>query len=866
MKSPLKKYVILASILTLLWAVLLVYIYLKITKLDTIISQEIQANSREIAQQSKDIFTWFNDRQEVYVKTPQSKAYNLPPEAEISTLDGRILTMAVPLEVIKKLETTFKHGITVRFASSSPLNSAHIPKTEDNDAMMTMMTEGKEEHFSFYEEKNSYHYTYPIFAQKSCLTCHTNMQTGDLLGALVVETNPTEYILRTRHDRVTLFLTGFVGSSLTIFFFYLLIVHIWRKYRAQRENLEYAKSMVENMSHGTEMIISNVERIINELAQGTHDPAKAELLRTLQYLSEDLLQSSQALATGSQAQIASKEELIHVDTFFRQCVQLFHGQCLEKDIELTLVIDPSVPIHVLGDAFHLRQVLSMLLKNAITNTHTGGIRVHIDSAIDIASHFSVKDLQHTPIHLLVEIADTSKGYIITDQQHVLQNFSSQQGKNIYTDRAVIDLRPISEIAMVLNGGITVPQNGKTGATFLATMQVKMVDEAEAKQHAPISNPIQPSAKIADAVPPTAKKLDTVSSSAPTANIASLMPTQSTPQAATAQAPAAQALTTTQQTTPSAPADPLTASAPHASAMPTPLPASASSPAQAKEPVPQLPHNVRAEGPTLPQSIPQIDNDKPILAIIGDCNVQELTQSEKDILSQANIQITLVDSGTNLFEMLDNSTHGYSVVLLRELSDMDTTYAATRIRYLESLGSTPVAVVLIAEDMVQGDMDVLRFFNVSTVDNFPRDAHIASQVINIALRTKNNQIFIGGQFFNKTNTQGDATQIFDVKASLENSKKDLQFIHSICTMWIRFYPEQVRRLRETIKNGTQDEKLRVMRAIRNSASTVSLPMLWAEATRLEGKIAQDAENVRYEKLFSIYEQTFEHLKASLKEIK
>ncbi len=904
MNSPLKKYVIMASILILLWLGFFFYIYANFTVHEEVVHTEILANSREIGQQSEKIFTWFNNRQEVYVKSPKSDAYALPAKAKIQTLDGRILTMPVPIEVVKKLENEFENGVSIRFISNFPKNATHIPTADDNTAMLKMISEQQKEKFSFLEKENRFHYIRPILAQESCITCHTNLQVNELIGGLVVETNPEEFIFYARYERVKLFILGLIGSSLAIFLLYLLIIHIWRKYKAQGENLEYARSMAESMSHGTEVIISNVERIIKELARKTDDPTKAELLRTLQYMNEDLRQSSQNLAIGGQVQRNSKEELIHVDTFFRQCVQIFHAKCLEKELDLTLSIDAAVPIHVLGDAFHLRQVISMLLKNAVDNTQSGGIRVRIDSAIDIASRFSTKDLQHTPIHLLVEVSDTSKGYVITDQQQMLQNFAAKKSSGTFNDRAVIDLRPVSEMATMLNGSITVPQNSKTGATFLATVQVKMVEEEEVSQRH-MQDSVQYAATTIDTAPlggrQSAAQSVTTSQRSGTQPLHVEKNTQTTPAqqrvpkiinpatpkpkitATVASVPKPDSTSANISSPPKATASPrpeppinatpatllassISTASTASGASTTPPVATDAADMSKPQNIPELPHDVRTEGVSTSQDSAQTEHQGPIHVIIGDCNVQKLTQEENDILAKANIQITLVSTGTDMFEILDDAKHGYSVVLLRELADMDITYSATRIRYLEKLGSSPVAIVIIAEDMVQGDMDVLRYFNVSTVDNFPRDAHIAAKVIHLALQTKNNQIFLGGQFYNKTTVADNTTQLFDLEASLENSKKDVQFIHSMCTMWIRFYPEQIKRLREVTKHGTQEEKLRVLRAIRNSASTVSLPMLWAEATRLEEKIAKNDEDIRYEKLFSVYEQTFEHLKEYIGKIK
>ncbi len=864
MKKPLQKYVIVASVITLLWLVFLVFSFMKFTSFSTVIADEVRANSRQIGEQVNEIFKWFEERQTVYVTSPENASRVLPTAAQNTTFGGQPLTMAVPIELAKKLENNFENGVSIRFVSNTPLDVANIPTAIDNQAMMAMASEGKSDFFEYLEQENMYHYVRPLFASKTCVTCHA-VAMGDVVGSVVVDTNPREFILHNRAENQSLITILLYGSTVTILLFYFFVLRFWRKYQNQGANLEYSQSMVEGMSQGMEVIIGNVSRIINELAEGNFDPKKAELLRTLQYMNEDLRNTSRDLQFHDGSKEIIKEELIHVDTFFRQCVQIFHARSLEKGIDLLLRVDATVPVHVYGDAFHLRQLVNLLVKNAVQYTEKGGVVVRVRSAVDLPTRFSTKELEYTPIHLVIEVEDTSRGYVATDQQRILQKFAEKSKSTGFNAQPIIDIRPIKEMTKILNGSLTIPHNSKSGACFTAAAQVKMADEALLGRQGPSAtqpqispNTQNPHAQMMPAPVRVETLVQDTQESQGEAQSHGVKAQTATPQAGNSPQ-STQSFQTTSKQMPSQSSSQNSAEQSQAEQRTPQIATATASPTSLETQLPEFQREVRVEASSIPEQAKAAEAvpEGPISIIIGDSGIEKFTSEMRAIFEQEEIVPTLMGTADEIFKALDNSKHGYSVVFLRELSDLDILYTATRLRYLERLGSKPVAIVIMAEDVVEADMDVLRFFNVSTVDNFPRDASIAVKVTRLALRTQGNKIFQGGKLLDKTKVEGDPTKFFDVEKALENSKKDKKLIQSVCAMWVRFYPEQLRRLRVVIKEGTQEDKLRILRAIKNSASTVSLPILWDEAHRLIEKLSQ-GQDVRFEKILSIFEQTHEHL--------
>ncbi len=836
MKSESKKYVVLATGLALLWLCFLAFAFFRYTSSSDIVEEEVQQYSRSVAEQVVGIFDWFDERQEVFVATTGKYAANVSSNVGAMNFAGQQLNMAVPIELVERIQNEFENRVNIRLVSNSPINVNNLPTVVDNSALIKLADLGTPDIFFFNDAKGQYQYVRPLFAGKSCLTCHANIgQENALIGAVVVDSNPKAFTLSARSSNDNLINICFVGSLVLSVLFYFFLLVVWRKQNVHSSDLSYSQAMVSSMGQGLEVIAGNMDRLVKEMGQeGNQNTQRQELLNTLQSLTQGLVQQSSDINEVKQSEkMSTREDLIEVDVFLSRSMQIFQAKCAEKGISLSLDVDASVPEYVYGDEFNLTQLLASMIKNAVDNTDSGGVQIRIKSTAGMSVKLDSKHLDSMPIHLIMEVEDTSKGYILRDQSKYLSGQSSKKYKSKFNQQPIIDLKPISELAQFLNGSISIARNGKDGACFVASPQVRLVNKDKIPQKIAQEGVHNAMAKRANV--PSAIGANTATATGFHAPVT----TASGGVARSASTGASTGVST--GTASSAPEDMIT---------------SASAALQELD----TEQNAKAAPHSLPVDIDlQTPPSGPISIIIGDSGITEFTQEHAEIFAREKLEVKLMSEATQIFAALDSTSHGYSVVLLRELNDYDIIYTATRIRYLERLGSTPVAVVLIAEDIVSGDMEVLRFFNVSTVDKFPRDASIAAKVVRLVMHTRGNKIFQGGRFVQKTEFDGIKDKIYDEERALENAKQNKELVRSVCAMFVRFYPEQLHRLRGVIKNGDPEEQMRVMRGIRNSAGTVSLPLLWREATRIEEKLGSGEEDVRFEKLLSLYDQSYEHVK-------
>ncbi len=791
MQAKLKRHMLLATVLSILWACFVLYSYLGQQDRGDVLSDEMRRFAKHNGDQIVAVFNWFEENHPVFLPLERSGIKIPKADTVIEGSNGMTLAKAIPIVLASKLEEHISNGVNIRFVSNSPLNPAHLPSTSVNGFLIQAIESDSKDFFDYREEVGLYSYVRPLTATKSCIACHTALDEGGLIGALVIDIDKQEFINSERTSNDKLLIANALASFIIVLALYFILVDIWRRHLNQSANAQHAHAIATNMSQEIELVVGNMSHILEELKQDNDDPKKTALFQSLQAINKNLLDTSFKLQAGDSKSRHEDEEIFHVQDFFEQCTQIFYPQCMEKQIELDIDLDISVPTYLLGNTYYLRQAVGRLLKNSVMYTNKGSVKIRVRSAVDMPSRFRMQDLNNLPIHLIIEVEDSSNGFLITNNQNLLKTFASSfsRGQRV-SSRPVISLSAINELAEFLGGNVTTLHNTKRGACFKLVVQMKMIEESQSMDLNAHKNEPQIPQIDYKAVQQSKKEAhDSIVS----------------------------ALSTAMRS--------------HVES------------ANNKD--------------VITSSNLLVASAEPISVILVDAG--NVRSESMLIWEKAKINLTHMTHANQVTEAIANPHHGYSIIFIYNVADVDMFYLATRIRYAENPDAKPVAIVLIANNIIRTDMEVMRFFNVSTVENFEKDPHVLIKIAHLVMQTHKNKIFQGGSLLDKTDMDEHSTKLFDMKKAIENAKNDKQLLRSICSMWIRFYPRQVERLNLVIEEGDEEEVLRFLRSVKNSASTVSLPMLWAEAHRLE-KLISEGKSVRYEKLFSIYEQSFKQLKS------